>query len=292
MFQEDERRIEEERRGISRPAPATLASAHLTQALNALDDACTPETVWRPSRAFPSKSGQRPAPIVGDINQREFCCAATVFAAFAAEAYVNDFLRVHRAPALSLEKFEQIDRHWPTSRKYVEAVATVYAPLFWDGDEVMPQLEELIEARNQLAHARPGTGPVLAFMPDPKWRESYAPGKVAEWLIAVAGAAESMELRCYGFDYYSVPAQPIWKGRELVRERARQAALLPGDEHSGQTPLIRVLLDHIASLSADLPEGLTVSELRDARLKLASEQGPWDAFTEVISRNPPTAQDQ
>ena len=157
MFQEDERRIEEERSGVLRPTPATLASAHLSQALNALDDACTPEMVWRPSRALPTKPGQRPASIVAEINQREFCCAATVFAAFAAEAYVNDFLRAHRVPVLSLEEFDQIDRHWPTTKKYMEAVATVYAPLFREGDEVMPKLQELFDARHRLAHARLGT---------------------------------------------------------------------------------------------------------------------------------------
>lgn len=54
-------------------------------------------------------------------------------------------------------------------------------------------------------------------MPDPKWRESYPPDKVAEWLIPTAGAAASMEVRCYGFDYYSMPAQPIWKLGTLVR---------------------------------------------------------------------------
>ncbi len=125
----------------------------------------------------------------------------------------------------------------------------------------------------------------MAYMPDPSWREMYPLPKVAERLIAVAGAASVMERRCYGFDYKSVPASAIWFGREIMRDHAAQANPLPNAAGAGRPPLIELLNDNVkrsAEAIGDLR--LTVHELRDARLRLASEKGAWDAFTEMAER--------
>jgi hypothetical protein len=84
------------------------------------------------------------------------------------------------------------------------------------GDLTVDRVGQAFEVRNGLVHGRPGVGPPMAYMPDPSWREMYPLPKVAEWLVAVAGAASVMERRCYGFDYGSVPASAI-----LVRARDR-----------------------------------------------------------------------
>jgi hypothetical protein len=53
MWPKDEQRIAEERAGVARPAPATLASSHLAQALDSFDDACCPEAVFAPRKIWP-----------------------------------------------------------------------------------------------------------------------------------------------------------------------------------------------------------------------------------------------
>ncbi len=160
-----------------------------------------------------------------------------------------------------------------------------YDALFDDGDEVMPAIAELFEVRHMLVHPRPGIGPPIAYMPDPGWRSTYPPSKVAEWLVAVAGAAELMEIRCYGFDYNSIPAALIWHGRQIVRDAAAQAEPLPSPAEPPRAPLIELLADEQRARAEQFAGlRLTVDELRDARLKHAADLGPWDAFTELITR--------
>ena len=293
LLEKDRRRIEEERAGIARPAPATLGPSHLAQALDAFDDACTPEVTLTPRRRWPLDPGDPPAAwrTLAEITQRTFCCAATLFTAFAAEAFVNDFLSVHLQPEVPEKKFREIDRHWSTARKYTEAVEMAYGRLFWKDDEVMPSLKELFDVRHSLVHGRPGAGPPMAHLPDPCWRALYPPRKVSEWLVAVAGAAESLEMRCYGFDYVSTPATAIWRGREIVREYGSQAEPLPNASQMGRSPLIEQLYDHLKR--QDEARGslrLTTEELRDARLGLAGETGPWDTFTAMAVRQVVTKQ--
>jgi hypothetical protein len=139
-----------------------------------------------------------------EITQRHFCLTAALFTAFAAEAFVNNFLHDLKSQ-VSATKFKRLDRG-ATVEKYIEGLALAYEPLFSDDDEAMPAISELFAVRNTLVHARPGIGPPLAYLPDPKWRSMYPPTKIAECLIAVAGAAELMEVRCHGFDYHSFPA--------------------------------------------------------------------------------------
>jgi hypothetical protein len=290
VWPKDAQRIAEERTGIGRPAPATLASSHLAQALDALDDACSPEAVFAPRKIWPLQ----PSDSIGsrrtlsEITQRNLCLTAALFTAFAAEAFVNNFLEVHDLKSqLSATKFKKLDRG-STVQKYVEGVALAYEPLFDPKDEVMPAISELFAVRNKLVHPRPGLGPTIAYMPDPEWRLMYPPTKVAGWLIAVAGAADLMEIRCYGFDYHSLPAAFIWHGRDIVIDLAARSEPLPDPAMTGRAPVIQLLAEAAAE-RAKQAEGirLTVHEIRDARLKHAADVGPWDKFTELLARDPP-----
>jgi hypothetical protein len=288
-FEKDELRIEQERAGVARPAPRTLASSHLLQALDALDEACSPAALYRPRRTWPLRREDSAATwrTLAGITQRNLCCIATLFTAFAAEAYVNDFLDIHLRAQISAKKFAHIDRHWSTRRKYLEAVALAYAPLFRDSedDEVIPHLTSLFKVRNALVHARPGSGPPMAAMPDPSWRDEYPPTMVARWLVAVAGAVDLLEVRCYGFDYFSFPGRTIWQGRKVVMDRAQRADALPGPEDPELPPLVDTLNDDIRRANEAHGElRLTVHELRDARLRLAEDRGAWDAFTDLVLR--------
>jgi hypothetical protein len=286
-FEKDEVRIEEERAGVARPAPRTLASSHLLQALNSLDDACSPEALYRPRRTWPLERDDSPAAwrTLADITQRNLCCTATLFAAFAAEAYVNDFLDIHLREQVSAKQFAQIDRSWSTRRKYLEAVPLAYAPLFRDSedDDVIPHLTSLFKVRNALVHARPGSGPPMAALPDPSWRTEYPPTTVGRWLVAVAGAADALEVRCYGFDYFSFPGRTIWQGRQFVADRVRRADELPSADDEEPPPLIEALNEEVRRANEEHRDArLTVHELREARLRLAEDRGAWDAFTRLV----------
>jgi hypothetical protein len=288
-FEKDELRIEEERAGVARPAPRTLASSHLLQALDALDDACSPDALYRPRRTWPLRRDDSAAAWAtrAEVTQRNLCCTATLFTAFAAEAYVNDFLDIHLRAEVSAKKFAEVDKHWSTRRKYVEAVPLAYAPLFRDSedDEVIPYLTSLFRVRNALVHARPGSGPPMAAMPDPSWRTEYPPTTVAQWLVAVAGAADALEVRCYGFDYFSFPGRTIWHGRKAVMARAEGAEPLPRPDDKELPPLIEALNDGVRRQNeAHRDLRLTVDELREARLRLAEQLGAWDTFTDLVVR--------
>lgn len=289
MWPKDEQRIAEERAGIARPAPATLAASHLAQALDAFDDACSPEAVFAPRKIWPLQPsdpiGSRRT--LSEITQRNLCLTAVLFTAFAAEAFVNNFLDVHNLKSqVSATKFRTLDRG-STVHKYVEGVALAYEPLFGPDDEVVPSISELFDVRNTLVHARPGVGPPLAYMPDPTWRSMYPPTKVAQWLVAVAGAAELMEVRCYGFDYHSLPAAFIWHGRDIVTELATRSEPLPDPAMTGRAPVVQLLAEAAARRAGRATHvRLTIDELRDARLRHAEEVGPWDKFTELLAMDP------
>jgi len=295
VWPKDEQRIEEERAGIARPAPATLASSHLAQALDAFDDACSPEAVLTPRKIWPLRQSDsaQARRTLSEITQRNFCASATLFTAFAAEAFVNNFLQVHDLQSkVSPAKFRKL-AFGSTVKKYLRGVALAYEPLFEENDEVMPSITELFGIRNKLAHPRLGLGPPVAYMPDPTWRSMYAPTKVAGWLVAVAGAAELMEVRCYGFDYNSLPAAAIWHGRTIVLDLAADSQPLPPASTTARAPLIQLLAEAQASRPAQLAGlKLTVDEIREARLKHAAELGPWDKFTELLTRKPDGVSDE
>ena len=65
-----------------------------------------------------------------EIAQRNLSLTATLFIAFAAEAFVNNFLDVHDLKSrVSATKFKNLDRG-STVQKYVDGVAIAYEPLF------------------------------------------------------------------------------------------------------------------------------------------------------------------
>jgi hypothetical protein len=296
MLEKDRLRIEEERAGIARPAPRTLASSHLLQALDALDDACSPDALYRPRRTWPLRRDDSPAAwrTLADITQRNLCCRAALFTSFAAEAYVNDFLDLHLKARVPAKKFAQIDRHWSARRKYLEAVPLAYAPLWSDTaeDELIPHLTALFSVRNALVHGKPGSGPPMAAMPDPSWRTAYPPTAVAQWLAAVAGAGDALETRCYGFDYFSFPGRTIWQGRKTLMERTLRAEPLPSPNDQELPQLVEALNDEVRRRNEAHPDlRLTVHELRDARLRLAEDRGAWDMFTELVLRQRTPSQD-
>jgi hypothetical protein len=77
----------------------------------------------------------------------------------------------------------------------------------------------------------------------------------------------------------------FWFGREIVRDHASQANPLPNAAGAGRPPLIQLLNDRVKRSTEAMGDlRLTVHELCDACLRLASDTGAWDAFTEMAER--------
>ncbi len=194
-----------------------------------------------------------------------------LFAAFAAESYVNEFLAAVMADRRA--RLRTIDR-WPTVKKYLEGTHEAYgAPLFFDDREGMPEIRQLFDLRNKLAHPEPGFGMSSIFEADDEAEDEFAPPRLAEFVVMVGGAGELLVRRAYGFDALDVVASAVWLGRDVIRSYAQRASASPVPERRSEPPLLHQAISHVSGmprLSADAD--LAISRLRAAR-KERSEKG-------------------
>jgi len=140
----------------SRRRPRGLAGAYLQQAVDALSAAGDPDRLYpRWAREKPTAEPARAFATVEASNQRRtHARTAVMFAALAAEAYVNEFL----ATMLNGGDFRAMDR-LPTVEKYV--VGCRLAPgeaLFDRGREPVQTIASLFKLRDKLVHPKAGHG--------------------------------------------------------------------------------------------------------------------------------------
>ena len=109
---------------------------------------------------------------------------AVLSAAFAGEAYVNEFLAAHGV--LDEWDFER------TTTKFLKGTAAAYgSPLFFADREAYPVLVDLYQLRDRLAHPKPGFGiEHIRFDAAEQYDSLFALPKVAEYIVMVGGAAE------------------------------------------------------------------------------------------------------
>lgn len=115
----------------------------------------------------------------GSNMQARFARNSSLFSAFAAEAYVNEFLRKR----LPRSDFNTIDR-LPTVEKYLVGVALAgHKELFQRSSEPAQTLKLLFDTRNALAHPRPGRRGALT---------KISPESAAKFLVASAQGASQL----------------------------------------------------------------------------------------------------
>lgn len=228
------------------PRPVTLASSYLFEALEAIEAAGSSEALYAPAvRAAASRARESGWLLTVQRDAAElrirYSRNAMLFAAFAAEAYVNEFIGQHFAGKDydAVERFSTID-------KYVLAPRTAL------GREVLPRdrepvqtLRKLFRHRDVLVHPKPGaglpdqirtTGYPRRIAADPV----YNPSEAAAMVLAVAEAADIIvregELGS-GFDAH---ARVVIRGRAALERYASQAtdALPPPDAPRHGTPLL------------------------------------------------------
>jgi hypothetical protein len=264
MANRDAERVEEEIAGIERPERhAGLSGEYLLQALDGLHDAGDPAHLFAHWRRFPPDD---PGKVENEMHAAALRArvraarTAVLFAALAAESYVNEFLSVHGA----LEKW---DRE-PTHRKFLKGTHEAYgSQLFFVDREGYQPIVDLFKLRDRLVHPKPGFGVSgLLGEPDTDFEQLFAMPKVAEYIVAVGGSADLLMPRAYGFESVDVAGMVIWRGRSVIREYAQRHAKLPAWDAPTERPLFRQAGDHVMAMPAipDAP-GTSWTRLREAR---------------------------
>lgn len=183
----------EGRRFVFTPPPRrrTLATAYLTQAVDALRDSLSSDTLYASSfRAASSDERAREwiylATGTAHHRRTTFVQTAMLFSAFAAEAYANEFLREHYP--IGQERMA-VDG-WKTVDKFVLAPRLALgATVFEREHEPIQTIARLFKRRNALVHPKPEDDePSTALDADPV----YSPVEAARMIVAVADAAQRL----------------------------------------------------------------------------------------------------
>jgi len=273
MSKRDAQRIEEDIAGAERiMRPRTLASGYLHQSAEAMHAAGDPRHLYRQWR-----QRMPPMPFGRDFMQRwardeRFRQARTciLFAAFAAEAFVNEFLAAFELPE---SRLKEIDMR-PTVWKYIDGTAEAYGErLFWAEDEVMPTLKKLFDLRNLLAHPKPGFGSPGFFEPDdPQFEARFAMSELAEYLVMVGGAADLLVWRAYGYGQVDPLATKLWRARTVVRDFARRRGHLPEPDEPDESSIWNQIGDYLDTQPplGDHPDA-SWTRLREAEKRRRSE---------------------
>lgn len=164
----------------------TMAGTHLGDALQALRDSGSADALFGPEirAATADELTEDWLSIARDEaegNRVSFCRKALLFAAFAAEAYANDFL-YEKWSGTDQETLQRLS----TVEKYVflEKLAKEH-PTFDRGREPMQRLKWLFTRRDELVHAVPKTD--LTYHP-----KDHNPHDVAKSIVAVIDAAAAL----------------------------------------------------------------------------------------------------
>jgi hypothetical protein len=264
MANRDAERVEEEIAGIERPdRHAALSGEYLLQALDGLHDAGDPAHLFAHWRRFPPndphkvENEMRAAALRARVRAAR---TAVLFAALAAESYVNEFLSVHGA----LPKWNRE----PTHRKFLKGTHEAYgSQLFFVDREGYQVIVDLFKLRDRLVHPKPGFGVSgLLGQPDTDFEQLFAMPKVAEYIVMVGGSADLLMPRAYGFESIDIAGMVIWRGRSVIREYAQRHSKLPVWDAPAERPLFRQAADHVMAMPR-LPDtpGTSWTRLREAR---------------------------
>lgn len=275
-FERDRERLEEEIAGVERPPrPETLSSDYLMQAVEGLDDAGNPAVLFGHYRRFPDQATDENAARMQVTAKRlrlKAARTAVLFASFAAEAYVNEFLRAHLDQG---EDFRAIER-MSTLDKYFVGTRLVYGErIFFRDREGAKELRDLFELRNRLAHPKPGFGVAgIHGAASDEFASLFALPRVTEFIIAVSGYGDVLTRRAYGFDQPDLPAAIIWRGRPVLRDWALRHDEIPAWNAPVERELFRQAGDYVMSMPP-LPDHPDASwtRLREAREAREAQDG-------------------
>lgn len=240
--------------------PRRLSNQYLVQAVEALESSGDPralhEDLWK--QTLPDEPGERGIH-TGWARQRHqnYCRTAVLFAALAAESYVNEFLR---AKLVDDDDFKSLDS-LQTPDKYATGVFLLSGQrLFERGREPHNTIVDLMKLRSRLVHPKPGFGPVNPYFEPPgEFEARFTPPRVVHYIVQVARAASVLIAEAYPLDHIDITSSIVWDGRRPLQDYGRRLKDLPGrDARPAQKRLIdrcrdareRVLHERIAAARA------------------------------------------
>jgi hypothetical protein len=166
----------------------TMAGTHLTDAVAALRDSCSADALYPAAirEATPDELDWTDVSLARDLAESRrvnHSRRALLFAAFAAEAYANDFLYEHWTG-----KDQEVLDKLSTPDKYAmlpgfAGVGTVLVR----GEHPLQQIKWLFSRRDELVHPKPGGKKDLTWNP-----EDHNPIAAAESIVAVTEGAEAL----------------------------------------------------------------------------------------------------
>lgn len=226
--------------------PRTLGGAYLFEAVNAIRDAGSTDTLYTPVVRAAAPRAREPGWVLtaqrdAAVQRIRFSRNAMLFAAFAAEAYINEFIAEHFGGKdyEAFEKLSTVDKFVLTPR------AALGHDLFHRDREPAQTLRTLFKQRDVLVHPKPekglpGTiraaGYPRVVAPDP----TYNPHAAATMVLAVAAASKTLVRDGNLGNGFDAHASAIIRGRVALERYARTAAdALPAPDAAPQTePLI------------------------------------------------------
>jgi hypothetical protein len=169
----------------------TLATAYLTQAVDALRDSLSSDTLYTTSFRAASRTERVESWIyvatgMAHLRRTAFVRTTMLFSALAAEAYANEFVREHFP---NRQELMAVDR-WKTVDKFVLAPRLALGEAVLErGHEPIQTVARLFKRRDALVHPKPeDDDPSMALDADPV----YSPLEAARMIVAVADAAQRL----------------------------------------------------------------------------------------------------
>jgi hypothetical protein len=206
----------------------SMAGFHLADSVRALRDAGSPDALYDPLLRLTDRDQveYEDYSMASDIAHGEsvsYSRRALLFAAFAAEAYANDFLYEKRSgqDRAALQKLSTVDKYaiLPGLTGAVSTLSRAQEPL--------QKLKWLFQRRDELVHAAP-KGKDLTYDP-----VNHNPRAAAESIVAVTDAAVALHGAA---PKGSILSRALARRQALLEYGARSAASLPGI-HDSPSPL-------------------------------------------------------
>jgi hypothetical protein len=232
--------------------PRSLGAEYLQQALEAIRASGSSEALY--DHSYRSASPEARTEIWRAIAGRDAARrrvrssrAATLFAAFAAEAYINEFISAH----IRGRDYEAVDRLQPIAKYTVVPRLALGRALFRRDAEPLPTIADLFRRRDVLVHPKPGRGLVE---PSPWQADSiYNPLQATVYVISVAAAARVLVAHTKTGDRIDLYAELIVRGSKFVGDYAATASQSLADVDRPPAPdlLVEMLGRDMAELDRD-----------------------------------------
>lgn len=185
----------------------SLAGEYLECSLQAIRNACSSDTLYRPMEAGKQKD-EKPKKYAGVVDwllkgdaaaqRTNYSRTSMLYSAFAAEAFINEFIDAH----FTGEDFRSLDK-LSTVDKFVIAPQLILGERIFDrGKTPLNDIAQLFKYRDGWVHPKPGAV-IKRNRGDSAPDEIANPKVAAKHLVSVAKAALAIRIEWHGVEHAS-----------------------------------------------------------------------------------------